>query len=268
MNKKEYKNFIKRYEKFSKNNLPTPFWDEERQTLEYVYFVDKKYYNHEELVHELEVSPNLIDALADISKTGLYYSFTDKHLISYYDKDNNLIIKTELGHSHAHSFEEVVKALYYSPESFKVSKEEEIYYSKQELEYLSKVQRYLLFIGLKDVENYKIPVSRYRNKKQRKYQNAFIRKLNHDDLEQIINNNRKYLISKWYPEYKPINKSKKDKSLIIDEDNNFIMFIEYTKEEIKEYREIKDIYQSNEYKDTDKVIVSYIKILEKYNKRY
>ena len=28
--------FNSRYDKFKENNLPTPFWDEERQTLEYV----------------------------------------------------------------------------------------------------------------------------------------------------------------------------------------------------------------------------------------
>ena len=38
MNKKEYQEFMKRYEKFKKNNLPTYFWDEERQTYEYVYY--------------------------------------------------------------------------------------------------------------------------------------------------------------------------------------------------------------------------------------
>lgn len=34
----DYEEFNKRYDKFNKNNLLTPFWDEERQTLEYVYF--------------------------------------------------------------------------------------------------------------------------------------------------------------------------------------------------------------------------------------
>ena len=38
MKKFEYNEFVKRYNKFKKNNLPTPFWDSERQTLEYVYF--------------------------------------------------------------------------------------------------------------------------------------------------------------------------------------------------------------------------------------
>ena len=38
MNKKQIKEFLKRYDKFKKNNLPTPFWDDERQIFEYVSF--------------------------------------------------------------------------------------------------------------------------------------------------------------------------------------------------------------------------------------
>ena len=32
------KEFNKRYDKYQKNNLPTPFWDNTRETLEYVYY--------------------------------------------------------------------------------------------------------------------------------------------------------------------------------------------------------------------------------------
>ena len=35
MKKHEFIEFEKRYEKFQKNNLPTPFFDDERQTFEY-----------------------------------------------------------------------------------------------------------------------------------------------------------------------------------------------------------------------------------------
>ena len=38
MKKHEFIEFEKRYEKFKKNNLPTPFFDDERQTFEYVYY--------------------------------------------------------------------------------------------------------------------------------------------------------------------------------------------------------------------------------------
>lgn len=147
-----YKKFIKKYDKFRKNNLPTPFWDDERQTLEYVYFCNgKSVFNNQKVNNELEVNPSLFEALGEIAFTGFYYSFTDRHFIG--EKENGKYIwKSVIWHNHAHSFEEVVRALYDSPESFNIAKDEEQYYSKQELEYLRRVQKYLLFIGLKDLE--------------------------------------------------------------------------------------------------------------------
>ena len=62
MNKKEYKEFLKRYDKFQKNNLPTPFWDDERQTLEYVHFINEE---------EREISDDLVYALENITRAGL-----------------------------------------------------------------------------------------------------------------------------------------------------------------------------------------------------
>lgn len=164
MNEIEYKEFIKRYDKFKNNNLPTPFWDEERQTLEYIYFYNgKSIINQEEAVNQLEVHQDLFNALGEIAFTGLYYSFTDKHMTGKYE-GKEFVKNVVVAHNHAHSFEEVVRALYSSPESFSISKEEEVYYSHQELEYLRRVQKYLLFIGMKDEEDTKTSVKRYRNK--------------------------------------------------------------------------------------------------------
>ena len=42
MTELEYKEFAKRYEKFKDCNLPVRYWDDERQTLEFVYYVDRK----------------------------------------------------------------------------------------------------------------------------------------------------------------------------------------------------------------------------------
>ena len=69
MNKKQTKEFEKRYDKFKNSNLPTPFWDDERQTLEYVYYYDNK----------PVINNCLFEALADIALTGFYYSFTCGH---------------------------------------------------------------------------------------------------------------------------------------------------------------------------------------------
>ena len=53
--------------------------------------------------------------------------------------------------------------------------------------------------------------------------------------------------------------------LITDKDYNFKLFIEYTYDEIKLYKDIKDIYHVDNLNDCDKVIVRYFKILDKFN---
>lgn len=268
MNEFQYKEFIKRYDKFKKNNLPTPFWDEERQTLEYVYFYNgKSIINSKESKNELEVNSSLSKALGDIAFTGFYYSFTYKHIMAW--KENNKYIKKlVVGHSHAHSFEEVVSALYSSPESFNIVKDEEQYYSKQELEYLRRVQKYLLFIGMKDLESIKTPVSRYRNKIHTKYENACIYRYNDEVLKYIKEGKRDFRAIDWYPEYSRNNKKYKSKeyqALIVDEDDNFKMFVEFTYEEVKYYKDIKHVYKRDDLKDEDKLIVIHFKVLEMFN---
>lgn len=266
MNELEYKRFTKRYDQFKKNNLPTPFWDEERQTLEYVYFYNgKSFFNKEKVKNELEVHSRLSDALGDIAFTGFYYSFTDKHMRGK-SVNGKLVWQSVVEHNHAHSFEEVVNALYDSPESFSIAKDEEQYYSKQELEYLRRVQKYLLFIGMKDLDNRKAPSSRYRNKIHSKYENAFIYRFSEETLENIVSGKRDFRVIDWYPEYKE-NKTYKPKeyqALITDYEDNFKMFVEFTFEEVKQYKDIKDVYKRDDLKDDDKVIINHFKILEKF----
>lgn len=258
----EYNDFIKRYDKFKKNNLPTPFWDEERQTLEYVYFYNDKRPDAKE-PKRLEIESRLSEALANIAFTGFYYSFTDKHMISW-KENGKYISKFVVEQNHAHSFETVVRCLYNSPESFHISKEEEEFYSKQELEYLRRVQKYLLFIGVKDLETPKASVTRFRNKIHSKYENAYIYKLNDFALNKVINGERNFRYIKWYPEYRGP-KTYKDheyQALIVDKEDNFKMFVEFTYQEIKLYKEIQNLCSNDNLKEEDKVIVTYFKILE------
>ncbi|MBE6147844.1 MAG: hypothetical protein E7168_05955 [Firmicutes bacterium] len=261
MSKFDYENFNKRYDKFKKNNLPTPFWDDERQTHEYVYYENIKH-NGENL-KQLSVYNNLTDALGKIAGANLYYPFTSKNIISY--KENGKIVtKTNISHSHAHSFDEVVKSLYYSPESFNIPKDEEQYYSSQQLKYLKRVQKYLLLIGIKDFENENISVTRYRNKLHKKYQNAYIRKLEEEDINKIISGEVNFIVSKYNPNYS-VNKKYKPKenlALIIDKNENFIMFLDFTRCKISEYKEIKNSYKIKDLKDNEKVVIKYFKILE------
>ena len=260
MSEEEYKKFYQRYDKFKKNNLPTLFWDEIRQTYEYVYFYN---YNSPESKSRLEVNGSLAKALGDIACTDFYYPFTSKQ-IHMWIENGKRISKVVVGHNHAHSIDEVVKALYDSPESFSISKEEEKYYSKQELEYIRRVQKYLLFIGVKDVETVKAPVSRYRNKKQSKYENALIKTFSDDLINGILEGKRNYSVTNWYPEYMGDEKYKPHEfqALIVDKEDNFKLFIEFTEREMKFYKDVKKICKNDKLKDDDKVILYYFKVLE------
>lgn len=134
------KDFYKRYDKFKNNNLPTPYYDKERNVLEYVWFNEEG----------LNVSDNICWPLESLSNTELYYSFS----------------VGPIGHMHDHEFSNVVRMLYDYPISFNISKDEEEYYSKQELKYLKRIQEYLVSIGLKDIDpNKKVSINRYRNNK-------------------------------------------------------------------------------------------------------
>lgn len=235
MNEFEYNKFIKRYDKFKNNNLPTPFYDEERQTFEYVYFDKEK----------LMVNSNIINAFDEII-SGLYYPFSCKYLAICKENDE---IKEKMidGHMHAHLFEEVVSALYEHPESFKISKDEEIYYNNQELKYLKRLQKYLLFIGMKDIKTTDRQQNRYCNKLQKKYANVIIQKFDNNLIEDIINKKINYRVIECPKNYQ-VQKKLSRKVLITNEDYDFKLFIEYIKEEMKE----------------DKLIL-YFKVLESYN---
>lgn len=261
MRRKEYeektKLFNQRYEKLKKNNLPTPFWDEERRTLEYVYF------GHSRYNEGLRVFDNILYALEDVTLAGFYYSFNHAFTKTY-EKDGKLVTEKYDGHSHDHSFEGVVRSLYDYPESFNIIPDDEKYYSEQELKYLRCVQNYLLLIGLKDIEDYKAPVSRYRNKLRKKYENAYIRKYENDYLKMVLSGEINFDFCSYnkYVEIKNY-KPKENVALIVDEEGNFRLFVEYTKSEIKNYESIKKYYKAD-LKDDDKIIVNYFKILEKF----
>ena len=245
--------FYDRYNKFSKNNLPTPYWDDERHTLEYVYFEDD----------EPQIFNNITDALENITMAGFYYSYTSRHLSGHLE-GRKMVYETVVGHSHDHTFEGVVRALYDSPESFSISKDEEIYYSKQELDYLRHVQQYLLFMGMKDVTELHPKVSRYRNERYEKYKNAIVHHLSTKHVEDIINKKLNYVVKILYPGYEKFMKEDFTHftALVRDDNEKFRMLVEYTNEEIKKYKDVKDVYNIPELKDNDKVLVTYLEVKE------
>lgn len=261
----DYKLFSKRYKKFNDCNLPVPFWDDERQVREYVYYEDRE--NLEEW-NNYNISDSIFESLSNIACTGLYYSFTCG---GYIEENEKFIKKVE--HNHAHSFDEVVRYLYDYPESFNISREEEEYYSKQELKYLRRIQKYLLFIGFKDIGEprydedgcYIWDYSRYNNKLQEKYKKCRIITCKEDTINSINNGDKKYFVFVTsYPELYKDEEKKNDEALIVDDQDNFKFYIKYSYYKKCKYKDIKDIYINDTLKQEDTVILEYFDVVEKY----
>lgn len=119
MNEIDYKEFEKRYDKFKNNNLPTPFWDDDRHILEYVYFqtgIDNQSIR--------AVNPTLTDSLGEIAYAGFYYPFVSKSFI-YTESNGEILTEEKVDRYHSHSFEGVVQFLYDYPETFSIKEEDE-----------------------------------------------------------------------------------------------------------------------------------------------
>lgn len=252
MKKFDYKEFNKRYDKFKKNNLPTPFWDRERQVLEYVFYEKDSFYD------ELNISDNLIDSFGN--KIALYYPF------------NSVIVANDgtkkVGQCHEHSFERVVRELYRYPVSFSLSKKDETYYSKQELAYLQILKNYLLLVGLNDIED-NVKVSRYRNKLVRKYQKCIIINVDNKRINDIIKGKITFFAvkkNKYNNEIKKFSKGELQ-YLVLDNKNNFRLLIEYVERKKHKYSDVKKYIKIPKTKDNSDVIVSYFKVLEIFNKK-
>lgn len=273
MNQRQTKEFLKQYDKFRSNNLPTSYWNEQRQTLEYVYWDANESYYRSIVKHKKEVFPSnlcvertLTEALGNIAFTGFYYSFQSKYF-SIERNNEELEEKIKFGHKHAHSFEEVVHSLYDFPESFQIPKEDEEFYSKQELAYLRRVQKYLLFIGLKDLEKRKPSVLRYRNKNQQKYSNVMIHSFSNDSIEAFLHKERNFFITEYYSgckEYESYSSGER-RILITDLEDNFKLFIECISREVKSFADLQYFYPNSDLTLEDKVLVTTFQILETYD---
>ena len=71
------------------------------------------------------------------------------------------------------------------------------------------------------------------------------------------------MIFGWFPEYDKSLKNK-EKILLTDEEDNIKLLLQTTNEEVKLYKEIKDKYESNNFKDDEKVIIRYFEILKEF----
>ena len=253
--------FYKRFEKFKDHSLPTPVWDEERKVLEYVYY-DNSVLEAEETAIDtgVRVDKDLVSSLGDIAYTSLFYTFTSKYFIKEKENDE---FKAVSGKSHAHSFQEVVRNLYDFPQSFRITKEDVEHYSKQELVYLRRVQKYLLFLGLKDIESYQISEERYKNVLQHKYNKAFIYEYNKSTIEDFITYKRNFIVNEYNERYHSEGEKQVDYyALMTDELSNFKLYVHFNLRKIVDYKSIKDVYQSNDLKEDDKVVITYFDILD------
>ena len=84
----------------------------------------------------------------------------------------------------------------------------------------------------------------------------------------IINKKRNYVVSKYYEDNLDTSNFTKFKALILDEEDNSKLFIEYANREVKEYKDVKNVCKIENLKDNDKVIVTYFNILEKFDDVY
>ena len=230
----------KRYDKFKNNTLVTPFYDEEREVLKFVW----------NLNGELKVRDTISEFMESTTNVSLYYP--------YVGKDNDSII-----HFHAHSFEELLRVLYSCPETFKILKKDEIFYSKQQLKYLNRVKKYLLFLGLRDDNNE--GNKRYQNEIIKKYSKCYIYTIDKKEKELIKKGKLDFL---WWNYHSYINYKDYEPSqfqaLLVDEKDNFLYFIEFIDSRVVKYKDIKNIVKIDKKKDNNKVVIRHFKILERF----
>ena len=256
---KEKMEFNKRYDKFKKDNLPKPFWDDERDVREYVFF-ETDPWREKQLVR----STNLYNAFEFVIWDNFYYSFNCRHYELSHDENKKETYKEIIGHMHEHDFDEVIRHVYDSPETFSIDKEDEILYSEQELRFIRRLQKYLNFIGLKDMKPGHIPVSRYRNSRRKKYERAYFRRTSDEQIKAILDGELNYEALKYVEGYE-LKHYKKGEcyALVLDKNDDFIMSLECERSEFKKYKDVKKYYKMD-LKDDDKVIVNYFKIEEKF----
>lgn len=228
--------------------------------------LDNKWLINEE--NNINEYNELSEAFSDIIKLNFSYNYEITY--KYYDAEDDTL-KSEIIQGHCHTFNELVKVLYDYPESFKIPKNFLEDYSLKEINYLKRLQNYLLLINLKDKtdskENINLQkkyknnsnnkkfihelnklneeeeIKRVCNKKALNYNNAGYFVASDDILKAILNGDKKTRIFRQYSFSKSrINK----KYFILDENNNYKALISIIKEEIVPFKEFK--VPSKEYK--------------------
>ena len=261
----------KRYKKFRKCSIPYPFYDQKRNTFEWVNYGKKDY----------DIDESLFFALSRKANTGLVYHYQAN--IFCRNKKNekpNYRIKV----SHCHSFDEVVRYLYMHPDTFVIPKEYLSEYSTQELINLKRIQNYLHIIGLRDEKRskelsevsstlddlynkdkktlrdvfkiYKYNVlekklikkeklSRYENKKAIEYKNYRTMFEDNDEIvKEILKEERDYRIFRRYSRVG-------ERYFLIDKNDNYRAILEFIEEDKIKFRDLTEDmvkYRTNGFK--------------------
>lgn len=176
--------------------------------------------NDNKVKYDLTSYNSLYESLVNIANYNFYYS---------YDINNK--------HTHSHSFEDVIRNLYYYPNTFYIHEDEEYLFSKQELTFLKRLKDILNIIGLEDIKNYNhnYLIKRSRNKILKK---LFEYSQIHLDIANLIKDRK---IDKFILKYyKNIHSGEKGKYMLFDDNHNFVCLLK-TKREIIKFKDLKDI---------------------------
>lgn len=223
----------RKYKKYKHAGLPIIINENER--FEYLNFFKVK--NNGKEVIEAFNYEKLSDAIGDIINDGFYYSFNT--LIYSYDKEGN---RSEVvGHSHAHDFESVVRAVYYNPHVFSIDDEDKHLYSDQEYKFLMKIKSYLTVVKRED-----IPVSATvdeindisLNEDAALFRDYYTKTLYDDEKAYLmINKKRKYFLSLNTDTTMDVNKNR---FLLADSNGKYLGLIEVVKKKVLRIDDITD----------------------------
>ena len=159
--------------------------------------------------------------------------------------------------------------MYAFPETFKVTFDDEKYYSKQELDYLRRVQKYLLFIGLRDEDipkydndgNKIVDYSRFNTK----YSKCKIIACNDSVIEKINSGVKNYfVIVTEYPELYKDEDCLDTEALIVNTFDDFKFHIKYRYYKKFLYKDMQELCDLENLKDDDVVIVEYFDVIARY----
>lgn len=224
----------RRYKKYKNAGLPIII--KENNNIEFLNFFKVKNKNGKEVIEAFNYE-KLSDAMADIINDGFYYSFNT--LIYEYDEEGN---RSEVvGHSHAHDFESVVRAVYYNPHVFSINEEDRNLYSEQEYKFLMKIKSYLTVVKRED-----IPVSASIDEindfslteEATLFRDYYTKTLFDDDKAYlIINKKRKYFLSLNTDTSMDVNKNR---FLLADNNGKYLGLIEVIKKKVIKIDDITD----------------------------